>query len=68
MEPLMYVIDLLCDALALRVPDSLSSGLMAKVPRGGGAAKKWKDLDRMTRTAEEKGSPNGKRIQLWLAY
>lgn len=36
----MYVIDLLCDALALRVPDSLSSGLMAKVPRGGGAAKK----------------------------
>lgn len=25
-EPLMYVIDLLCDALALRVPDRLSSG------------------------------------------
>lgn len=32
----MYVIDLLCDALALRVPDRLSSGPMeAEVTRGG---------------------------------
>lgn len=29
-EPLMYVIDLLCDALALRVPDRLSSGPYAR--------------------------------------
>lgn len=59
-DPLMYVIDLLCDALALRVgnlPDRLSSGPMAKVPRrgegagargegrggGGRSAKEWKE-------------------------
>lgn len=34
-EPLMYVIDLLCDALALRVPDTLSSAPMLDVPNDG---------------------------------
>ncbi|KAK1132907.1 hypothetical protein K0M31_014275 [Melipona bicolor] len=71
-EPLMYVIDLLCDALALRVPDRLSSGPMAEVPRGGeverrrGARRNGRTLMETTRTTRtttmEKGSPSGKRI------
>lgn len=67
----MYVIDLLCDALALRVPDRLSSGPMAVIAKGGvreggrgeGARRNGRNLMETTRTTTmEKGSPNGKRI------
>lgn len=49
----MYVIDLLCDALALRAPDRLSSS-----PEGGGSPKVV-ECEQRERTLMERGEHRG---------